>query len=245
MKTLEQIQKEFSARLVTLNTGVSGLRGGLHCDVKAVDGDDTTMDFIASDSTVDRYNEVIDQNGWQLDNFRANPVIPDSHDYSSIGKILGRAISVSVVGGKLVNRVQFAMDNPLGAMACKMARGGFIKSQSVGFIPLEWTNGAAGGVGQGNGGQTGSVPDRTYTKAELLEISLVAVPANPGATIGAALKSGAIGKSDLTELYGFLKQFCSSPAVAADHTRSLGAANNDEQLLRLARDLNAVLRRAK
>lgn len=237
--TLDQASREFAGRIVTLNTGKAGLRGGLHCEVKDVaDGDGTVMDFIGSDSTVDRYNEVIDQSGWQLDNFRKNPVIPDCHDYSSIGKILGRAISVNVVDGKLVNRVQFCLDNPLGAMACKMAKGGFIKSQSVGFIPLEWTNGTAGGVGNGN------QPDRTYTKAELLEISLVAVPANPGATIGAALKSGAIVKSDVSELFQYLKQFCSSEAVADDHTRSLGAGNNDEQLLRLARDLNDVLRRA-
>lgn len=237
--SLDQARREFGGRIVTLNTGVAGLRGGLHCEVKDVSsGDNIIIDFIASDSSVDRYNEVIDQSGWLLDNYRKNPVVPDCHDYSSVGKILGRSISVNVVNGQLVNRVEFCMDNPLGAMAGKMARGKFINSESVGFIPLEWTNGAAAGVGQGN------QPDRTYTKAELLEISLVAVPANPGATIGAALKSGAIVKSDVSELFSYLKQFCSSEAVADDHTRSLGAGNNDEQLLRLARDLNAVLRRA-
>jgi HK97 family phage prohead protease len=224
---------EFGDRLVTLNTGATGLRGGINCEVKDVSGDAPVMDFIGSDSSLDRYNEVIQQDGWQLDNFKANPVIPDCHDYSSVAKILGRATSVSVKDGKLTNRVEFATMNPLGNMAYKMAKGGFIKSQSVGFIPLEWQN----GIGK-------DMPARTYTKTELLEISLVVVPANPSATIGLALKQGAVVKSDLTELAQFLNQFCSSQAEPPADTRTLGGGFNDVHLWQLARDLNDVLKRA-
>lgn len=171
------------------------MRGGLKCEVRSVIGEAPVLDFVGSDETLDRYNEVIKQDGWQLENFRANPVIPDCHDYSSIGKILGRATSVSVTEGKLMNRVEFCLDNPMGNIAYKMAKGGFIKSQSVGFIPKEWTR----GVGKDQ-------PDVTYLKCELLEISLVVVPANPGATIGMALKSGAIDRSDISALQDFLMQ---------------------------------------
>ena len=195
--SLVALRKEFGSRVCTLNTGAAGLRGGMKCLVKAVDGDAPIMDFIGSDGTVDRYNEVVDQKGWQLENFLANPVIPDCHDYSSISKILGRALSVEVKDGQLVNRVEFCVDNPMGLLAWKMAKGGFIKSQSVGFIPLEWTN----GVGK-------DMPDRTYTKAELLEISLVVVPANPGATVGLALKSGAVNKQDIAAAADFLRGLC-------------------------------------
>lgn len=211
------LQNEFGSRLVTLNTGERGLRGGIKCEVKAVDGDAPLMDFIGSDGSVDRYNEVIDPKGWQLDNFRANPVIPDCHDYSSIAKILGRAQSVSVVKGKLVNRVEFCTENPLGNLAWKMAKGGFIKSQSVGFIPLKWDNGI------------GSEPARTYTQCELMEISLVVVPANPAATIGLALKQGAVARRDLTDLAEFLKSFCSEKT------------SNEARLFSLARSLKEIL----
>lgn len=186
---------EFGERVVTLNTGAQGLRGGLKCTVKEVTGEAAVMDFIGSDNSIDRYNEVIQQDGWQLDAFKANPVIPDCHDYSSISKILGRAQSVGVADGKLVNRVEFCTDNPMGNLAYKMTKGGFIKSQSVGFIPLEWEN------GKGN-----DQPDRTYLKQELLEISLVVVPANPGATIGLALKSGAVEKADVKDVIEFLQR---------------------------------------
>lgn len=227
MKTLT----EFGERLVTLNTGAKGLRGGLRCAIKEVAGDAPVMDFIGSDNTLDRYGEVIEPAGWQLENFKANPVIPDCHDYSSITRILGRAVSVSVTDGKLLNRVEFCTDNPLGLLAWKMAKGGFIKSQSVGFIPIEWKNGV------GN-----TEPERTFTKQELLEISLVVVPANPGATIGLALKSGVVERRDLSALAEFLNEFRSQPNPDTDATGSTaGASDHAVQLLRIARGLREVL----
>ena len=242
MLTIAQLQKEFGARLCRLNTGAYGIRAGIHINViapKDYDGNpnDPVRDFIASDETVDRYNECIKQDGWQLDNFLSNPVVPDCHDYSSISKILGRDIltkSQQVQNGKLCTRVLFCTENPLGNLAYKMSVGGFIKSQSVGFIPLEWTNGNAN-----------DQPDRTYTKCELLEKSLVVVPANPGATIGAALKSGALEKSDVKNVVEFLKQFCSEesadPAATAGAS---GAGIYDARLLQMAKGLHEILKRA-
>ena len=222
---------EFGERVVTLNTGAHGLRGGLRCVVKEVAGDAPVMDFIASDETCDRYNETIKVGGWQLDHFKANPVIPDCHNYGSIGMILGKAQSIEVADGKLVNRVEFCMDNPLGAMAFKMARGGFLHSQSVGFIPLEWENGS---------GKEG--PDRIFTKQELLEISMVVVPANPGATVGLALKSGAITRADVRKAMEHLKQFCSEEAVPAGLAGASAGGGFDARAQQLIERLKAVFK---
>ena len=222
---------EFGTRLVTLNSGAPGLRGGIHCTAKEVTGDAPIMEFIGSDNSLDRYNEVINQDGWQLENFRANPVIPDCHNYSSIAMILGRANSVSVIEGKLVNRVEFALDNPLGAMAFKLAKKGFLKSQSVGFIPLEWTNGNAK-----------DQPDRTYTKCELLEISLVVVPANPAATVGAGLKSGAIQRADVLQCIELLKQFCSDETASPATVRAPGDEVHGAQLRQIADGLRVFVK---
>jgi HK97 family phage prohead protease len=225
---------EFGDRLVTLNTGAYGIRGGMRCECKATSATEPVLEFIGSDGSVDRYNEVIDQKGWDLSNFRANPVIPDCHDYSSIARILGRARSVEVKDGKLVNEVEFCTENPLGMMAWKMSKAGFIKSQSVGFIPLEWTN----GIGRDQ-------PDRTFTKCELLEISLVVVPANPGATVGLAYKSGALDKGDLQNAAEFFKQFSQiQKADPAGKPGACAAGVHDAQLLRVAQELERTLRRA-
>lgn len=228
MKTLIE---EFGPRLVTLYTGAAGLRGGLRCEVKAAAADE--LDFIATDESLDRYNEVIKLDGWDTKNYLANPVVPDCHDYSSIAKILGRTTSLKIADGCMKNRVKFCCENPMGNVAFKMALGGFIRSESVGFIPREWTN-----------GNSKDQPDRTYTRQELLEISLVVVPANPGATMGLALKSGALAAADLRALADWLKQFCSDKPDPDALGSASGAAVLDAQLLRIARDLKTVLNRA-
>lgn len=236
MKWIEaDLEKLFGDRLVKLHNGETGLRGGLTCDVRepADAGEKPILDFVATDETLDRYDEVIKLDGWQTERYLQNPVVPDCHCYHSIANILGRTISLSVADGKMFNRVEFALDNPMGKMAYKMAKGGFIKSESVGFIPLEWEN-----------GMNADQPRRTYIKQELLEISLVVVPANPGATVGAALKSGAIERADLTDVVELLKQFCSEKADPNTHAGAPGAGIHGAQLLHLARDLNSVLRRA-
>lgn len=232
------LRKEFGARVCTLNGGAAGLRGGMHFDIRDVtDGDGgIVMDFVGSDNSMDRYNEVIQPESWgDMKNFKANPVIPDCHDYSSVAKILGRATSVEVKDGKLCNRVEFAMDNPLGVMAGKMAKAGFIKSQSVGFIPLTWVNGNAAGQ-----------PDRTYTKCELLEISLVVVPANPGATVGLAMKSGALQRADVIAAAKFLgglvgKEFSDDKPEAGGAGGASAAGIHDARLLESMRTLRRAL----
>ena len=86
-------------------------------------------------------------------------------------------------------RWQFASDaNPMAKIAYGLYRGGYLNAASVGFIPLEWRNGA----------KTGE-PARVYTRQELLEVSAVGIPANPNALV-MALKSGAVEQSDLREL---------------------------------------------
>jgi HK97 family phage prohead protease len=191
----QDIKTEFGERVVTLRNGGFGIRAGLNVEVKDL-GQDELM-FVATDETVDRYNEVIRLDGWELGNYLKNPVVVDSHDYSSVLRIIGNSTSVTISDGKMFNRVRFAMDNPLGKVAYGMARGGFIKSESVGFIPIEWTR----------GNESQGEPYRTFTKQELLEISLVAVPANPGATLGLALKSGAVTRGDLRDLLDALETF--------------------------------------
>lgn len=235
MKTLLELQKEFGGRIVQLNTGGHGIRAGIHTTCKDVAGEAAVLDFIASDETVDRYDEVCKQDGWELDNFLTNPVIPDCHNYGTVANILGRDIlpkAQQVQNGMLCTRIEFAVDNPMGLLAYKMAKGGFIKSMSVGFIPLEWVNGNAAGQ-----------PARTYTKAELLEKSLVVVPANPGATIGAALKSGVIERADLKSLADFLKHFCSKETDPEATGGTSGPGVNDVRLLQFAQSLRSVLKK--
>ncbi len=67
----------FGARLTTLNTGQAGIRAGLHTICRDVAGADYELDFIASDNSVDRYDEVIQPGAWgDMANFKPTRLFP-------------------------------------------------------------------------------------------------------------------------------------------------------------------------
>lgn len=233
IKTQAELEKEFGQRLVKLHTGASGILAGLHVKARALEGEQPIVSFVASDASVDRYNESIDQAAWgDFKNFKRNPAITDCHNYSSIAFKLGSAVRYEVKNGLLENDVLFATVNPLGKIGYDMARTGHLPTQSVGFIPEEWKNGL-----------TADQPARIYTKCDLLEIALTVVPANPNASnIKKAFEAGALEKSDLRELAQWLKQFCSDEAEPHTKAGASGAGIHDAQLLQLANDVRRLLR---
>lgn len=124
-----------------------------------------TYTFRASTSAVDRQNEVIDQTGWRLDAYKANPVILDSHRYGSIDDILGKASRVEVGPEGLEVDVQFA-PTAKGQLAQQLVEDGMLRTVSVGFRSMARRPGV----------RTGEPV--THTAMELLEVSMVAIPAN-------------------------------------------------------------------
>jgi HK97 family phage prohead protease len=143
------------------------------------------LDFVASDATCDRYQEVIEPSGWELANYRRNPVFLNAHEGGDVGAVIGRALWTKVVHGKLVQRIEFAVNaNPLAKVAYDLYTGGFLRAVSVGFIPLLWEDGKPEDPWR-----------RRYLKQELVEVSAVGVPANPN-----ALMKPVKGCSELLEL---------------------------------------------
>jgi HK97 family phage prohead protease len=143
-------------------------------------------EFTASDSSIDRDNEIIDVNGWDLKNFKKNPVIMYAHDYSTLP--IGKATRIGVKDNKLVNVVEFPPEGTyeFADTVQRLVDTGYLKTQSVGFVPKTWEDG---------NGKEGSA-NRTYTKQELLEISIVPVPSNPNA-LRNAVKEGVITQKQL------------------------------------------------
>lgn len=198
------------------------------------------IDFWVSDATLDRAGEVIVASGWRLEHYRRNPVFQNAHNYGDILFTLGRALVTEVREGRLYQRVLFATDiNPMAKLAYDMYRHGFLKAVSVGFAPLRWENG------------TPQTPwRRRYVEQELLEVSAVAVPANPNA-LALALKSGAVEKSDLCALQDLLRGLLSlrtaqpphpaAPASAASASAFAGSAPW-AGLLQLAHNVASAIR---
>ena len=130
--------------------------------------------FDASNETKDRDGEVIKASAWDLTNYLKNPVVQWAHDYTA--PPIGKSPGINVFNGVLKLPVEFP---PAGVyefadIVYSLAKGGFISAVSVGFIPKEFTR-----------GQKEGDPSRTYTKVELLEVSIVPVPSNPDAIVSA------------------------------------------------------------
>lgn len=125
--------------------------------------------FVISSDSVDRDNDVINQAGWQLGNYQANPVVLWAHDYSSLP--VGKCVELGVRGHQLIATAEFA-DHPMASTVLSLVDGGFLRATSVGFRPLpgKYT------VNEQRGGMD-------FESCELLEFSIVPVPANPDALI--------------------------------------------------------------
>jgi hypothetical protein len=81
----------------------------------------------------------------------------------------------------------------MARIAYGLYKGRFLNAVSVGFVPLRWETG-----GPKSGFQ------RKFIEQELLEVSAVAIPANPNA-LQLALRQGAVDRSDLRELAQLLE----------------------------------------
>jgi Caudovirus prohead serine protease len=166
------------------------------------------LDFISSDETLDRYDEIIVASGWRLENYRRNPVFQNSHQYGDILFTLGKALitEVRTIAARqvLFQRIEFAIEaNPIARIAYGLYLPGFLTSLSVGFFPIRWQN------ADDSGGGVRPPFRRKYLEQELLEVSAVAIPANPNA-LALALKSGSVEKSDLRETLDLLRSLCGS-----------------------------------
>jgi len=133
------------------------------------------LEFIASTAQVDRYGDIIEVEGWELDNWLKVPVILYGHDYG--GFPIGQGVSAikdPLRGLVIQAKFATAQENPEADIAYRLALGGYIRAVSVGFMDLEREP-----ILDNEGNRTGW----RFKRTELLEVSLVAVPANPGALI--------------------------------------------------------------
>ena len=167
--------------------------------------------FIASDSVVDREGESIDVNGWDISDFKKNPVILWSHNgmEPSIGK--ATKIGYKTIDGvkRLVYQPEFHKQSELSKLVSWLVDNDWIKASSVGFLPKE---------DDGNG---------KYTKQQLLEVSFVNVPANPNA-LSLAMSKG-FSQSIIKSAFGEVKSE-KKGAVADELVEEQVESSKEEEL---------------
>jgi HK97 family phage major capsid protein/HK97 family phage prohead protease len=144
------------------------------------------IEFVMSDATPDRYDDVIEAAGWNTKEFDTNPIALFNHDPDFP---IGKWTDVKVAGGKLKGFLQMA---PRGTSAridelLNLIDAGILRAVSVGFLPEEYEQ-----IGKGHGTR--------YKRQKLVETSLVSIPANPNAL--AVAKSMGVSRETLDVVFG-------------------------------------------
>jgi hypothetical protein len=141
------------------------------------------MIAIASSEAVDRVGDSLKLSDWDLVNFKKNPVLQAGHDYNPQFTI-GIAEDIRVEGGQLIFSPKFHEITQLARDIKKMYEEGFLKAWSVGFKP---------GSGKGS-------------KNELLEVSAVAVPANPEALMLSMKSAKELGETTIVQVKEWIEE---------------------------------------
>lgn len=133
---------------------------------------DEATEFILSDGSVDRMGDVIEPAGWDLGNFRNHPIALFNHDRD---QVVGRWADVRVKGDQLLGKLDLADGgtSPLVDTVRSLVRQKILRAVSVGFRAIKKEK-----LTEQSDDYFG--PFR-FTKTELMECSLVSVPANPNA----------------------------------------------------------------
>lgn len=167
LKLNAEIAADIKARLKSLN--FKALE-----KAKKAKEENGTFDVIISTEDIDRSGEIVRQSGWEMENYKNNPIVLWGHDYYSlpIGVCTETYLTENDGVPALGARGFFlpADINPLAQQVRKLYDLGISKGEgvgcttSVGFIPKEFDESNRAVI----------------TKAELLEFSFVPIPANQG-----------------------------------------------------------------
>ena len=128
------------------------------------------LEFVMSDETPDLMDDIILQDGWDLDNFKENPIALFGHNSTFP---IGKWKNVHVKNKQLRGTLELA---PRGTSQridelINLIEAGVLRAVSVGFRPIESKPRPETDWGY------------FYIKQRLMETSLVSVPANPNALL--------------------------------------------------------------
>jgi len=134
--------------------------------VKALDNG--VFEGIVATSAVDRHGEILEISGLDTSAYMStNPIVLFGHDYWDAESVIGKALDLTKTkGGQLLSKFElFIDDNPKAALVAKLIKKGVL-ALSIGFVPTD-------------------IEGNAFTKSEMVEYSVVPVPANAQAAITA------------------------------------------------------------
>ncbi len=142
---------------------------------RKVDEKTRSVEFVASDESVDSYGTIIPVKNWVLDRFNGNGIIGYQHNLywsSDPDNVIGKG-TAWVEDDKLMVRIEFEPKeiNELAEKIYQKVLFGSINGVSVGFSELD----------KGEAKEIDGQVVYVFGRCELLEISVVNIPANANA----------------------------------------------------------------
>ncbi len=152
-------------------------------ELRTIDQELRTVEFVASDNSVDSYGTILPVDKWDLSRYKRNGIVGYMHDVygdswtkaADPDDVIGKG-EAFVENDQLIVRITFEPAD-LNEKADKIFRKlifGSLHAVSVGFKPT-----AKGHMGDEERGEDPNV--YYYNGQELLEVSVVNIPSNPNA----------------------------------------------------------------
>lgn len=156
---------------------------------------DDEFKFVASDETPDRYGDIVRMSGWDLKAYKQNPIVLFGHSSSmpvGISRWIGKEDGPN--GPRLSAIVRMAAEGTSDFIDTlrRLLKQGIVKAVSVGFRVTKKPNLLEDADGRITGIE--------FVGQELLELSIVSVPANPNALATAKSMGLAVSNDALTRL---------------------------------------------
>lgn len=164
-------------------------------ELRGINENSRTIEHIITTATPDRDGDIIEADGWDLTEFRENPVVLFGHRHDE--EPIARNIEIKAIENGLQAVTQFPPEgiHERADRLFELNKLGFIRSWSVGFLPIE-------------AGPREDDKGIHFRKQKLLEYSNVPIPANTEA-VNLAVSKGLVTAKDL-EILGW--QTCQGEA---------------------------------
>ena len=169
---MDEDQAAEACQLSWTNPTISAGAGLIIVKEHGTSASDDPLEFVLSDATPDRFGDIVEPKGWQTDAFLKNPIALFNHDKSFP---IGRWENLKSGDKDLRAHLVLA---PKGTSARhdeirRLIEAGILRASSVGFRPIEFESIDPNDRFGLNGTR--------YLQHELVETSVVAIPANPNA----------------------------------------------------------------
>jgi uncharacterized protein len=149
-------------------------------EIKSLGDERKTYQFIITSEAIDRHGDIVRMSGANLDAFKKNPVVLYQHNSNAAP--IGRAVDIELRANQIVAEVEFHGKTEESRLVRDLVELGYMRTVSIGFVPRKITERNATDV------EKAKLPAwrDTITEFEswdLLEFSVVTIPANPEAII--------------------------------------------------------------